>query len=294
MSKLAFIYNPQAGRGGAGGHLAEIIEVLSEKNDVTVLPTKRKNHLRDYIGEQGKNFDTVVVAGGDGTVNEAVNALMGIEKEKRPSLGYIPLGTTNDFASSCNLPHDVKKAARVAVGDKERYIDAGKFNESYFSYVAAFGLFTSVAYDTERLWKNIFGYAAYVVEGIKSLASVKPCKIKVETDSGIMEDEFIFGMVANSSSIGGMKLNRLDIDLSDGLFEVLLIKKIKSVHINMLLGDLLSGKTESEYYYSFKTDRIKFTSNELIAWTLDGEYGGEANEATVENIGKAIKIRIEE
>ncbi len=294
MKKLAFIYNSKAGRGNIGDSLSEIIDVLSDENDVTVMPTKRKGHLGEYIVAKGNDFDTIVIAGGDGTVNEAFNALMTLEKAERPALGYIPLGTTNDFASSCRLPHDYRKAAKIAVGDKYRSIDAGKFNNKYFAYIAAFGVFTSAAYETDTQWKNMFGYAAYVMEGIKSLATVKPCKMLVEVNGERIEDEFIFGMVANSSSVGGMKLDKLNIDLSDGLFEVILIKKIKSLPVTGLINDLKNGKTDSKYYYCFKSNNIRITSYDRVPWTLDGEYGGDPNRVIIENFGEAIKIKIEE
>ncbi len=295
MKKLAFIYNPKAGKGNIDIYFSDIIKAFSKEDyEVTLLPTKYKNHCREYIINEGKRFDRIVVAGGDGTVNEAFNALMEMKGEK-PTLGYIPMGTTNDFAASCNIPQDAIEAAKVAVSGNVTAIDAGKFNEKYFAYVAAFGALTDVAYDTPQEIKNLFGRAAYIVEGVKRLTNVKSYKMKIECNDLVIEDEFIFGMVANSNSVGGMKITSLEVDLCDGLFEVLLLKKIqKPFDINTILADLLQKKTDSEHYYVIKSGEIKFASQDNIAWTLDGEFGGEQTAAVVKNINRAIKIAVTE
>ncbi|MBR5535199.1 MAG: diacylglycerol kinase family lipid kinase [Clostridia bacterium] len=293
MKKMAFVYNPRAGKGRIEGCFTDIINAFSKEDyEITLVPTKYKNHCREYIENEGKRFDTICVSGGDGTVNEAFNALMAIGEDK-PTLGYIPMGTTNDFASSCNIPFDPYDAARVATGGVEIKIDAGKFNDMYFSYVAAFGILTDVAYDTPQEIKNLFGKAAYVLEGIKRIANVKSYRIKALFNGKEIEEDFIFGMVANSNSVGGVNIKSLQVDLKDGLFEVLLLKKIqKPRDINAVITDLLGRKTDSEYYYMLKTDKITFASDEEIMWTLDGEFGGGHRKAEVENVPGAIKIRV--
>lgn len=293
MKKLAFIFNPKSGKGKIENHLVDIINVFSKADyEITVVPTKGKNYCSDYIKNEGKRFEVVVVSGGDGTVNEAFNGLMTIEANYRPALGYIPMGTTNDFASSSTIPTDPFQAAKSIAEGYDMRIDAGKFNDRYFSYIAAFGAFTRVSYDTPQQIKNIFGHAAYVVEGIRSLSEIKSARLKLQTAEGTIEDEFIFGMVANSKSVGGFKIKSMDIDLSDGLFEVILIKKVeKATDINTIVSDLMNKKTVSDYYYVFKTDKIRITSDESIAWTLDGEFGGKISEAVIENIPEAIRIR---
>lgn len=295
MKKLAFIYNPRAGKGNINNYFSDIIATFSEEDyEITLIPTKHRNHCCEYILSEGKRFDKVVVAGGDGTVNEAFNALVTLGDDK-PVLGYIPMGTTNDFAASCNIPQDIVAAAKVAVKSEATLIDAGKFNDRYFAYIAAFGVLTDVAYDTPQEIKNLFGRAAYIVEGIKRLANVKSYKMKVRCNGETIEDEFIFGMVANSNSVGGMKIKSLQVDLCDGLFEVLLLKKIqKPLDINAILADLFQKKTDSEHYYVIKSDKIEFVSQDNIAWTLDGEFGGEHSTAVVENINGAIKITVAE
>lgn len=295
MKKLAFVYNPRAGKGNIETYFVDIVKAFSKEGfEVTLVPTQYRNHCSEYIKCEGRRFDRIVVAGGDGTVNEAFNALMALGDDK-PTLGYIPMGTTNDFAASCNIPFDPIEAARVAVGENIVAIDAGRFNESCFAYVAAFGVLTDVAYDTPQEIKNLFGRAAYIVEGVKRLVNVKSYKMKIEYSGEVIEDEFIFGMVANSNSVGGMKIKSLNVDLCDGLFEVLLLKKIgKPMDINTILTDLLQKKTDSEHYYVLKSDKIRFTSEDDVAWTLDGEFGGAGTEAEIENINGAIKIAVEE
>lgn len=295
MKKLAFIYNPKAGKGNIEAYFVDIVKAFSNEGfEVTLVPTQHRNHCSEYIKSDGRRFDRIVTAGGDGTVNEAFNALMALGEDK-PALGYIPMGTTNDFAASCNIPFDPIEAAGVAVGDNVAEIDAGRFNESFFAYVAAFGVLTDVAYDTPQEMKNLFGRAAYIVEGVKRLANVKSYKMKIECNGEVIDDEFIFGMVANSNSVGGMKIKALDVDLCDGLFEVLLFKKIeKALDINAILADLLQKKTDSEHYYVLKSGKIRFTSPDNVAWTLDGEFGGEGTVTEIENINKAIKIAVRE
>lgn len=294
VKKLAFVYNPCSGKGRIENHFVDIINVFSKESyEITLMPTKYKNHCCEYIEKEGYRFDTIAVAGGDGTVNEAFNALMRLDK--KPTLGYIPMGTTNDFAASCDIPTDPFEAAKIAVSGRVIDIDAGKFNEQYFSYVAAFGALTDVAYDTPQQIKNLFGRAAYIVEGIRRLSNVKSYKIKIECNGEEIEDEFIFGMVTNSNSVGGLNIKSLEVDLSDGLFEVLLVKRIeKPTDINTIIADLLNRNLKSEYYYVLKSDKIRFSSNENIAWTLDGEYGGEHSFTDIENIHNAIKIRVAE
>lgn len=296
MKKMLLIYNPHSGKGNIEKNLVEIINLFA-KNDyeITLLPTQRKHHCRDYLKTEAKRFDQVTVCGGDGMVNETFNALMEIDEESRPVVGYIPTGTTNDFAASSMIPVDYFEAAKIAAGECVARIDAGSFNDKYFCYVAAFGAFTSVAYDTPQQIKNIFGYAAYVIEGVKQLSSIKPYKVKFETDKGVFEDEILLGLVANSRSVAGVKVKRFDVDLSDGLFEVILLKKIaKATDVNQIIADLRNNNMESRYYYAFQTGRIKISSDENIAWTLDGEFGGEERDVEIQNKTKAIKIKVAE
>lgn len=295
MKKMAYIYNPHAGKGSVQNYLSDIIDVFTKADyEVTVIPTQYKHHCRDYIRHEGERFDLITVSGGDGTVNEAFEGLMSIGKEKRPALGYIPAGTTNDFASSCAIPTDPYEAAKIIAKGNTVQIDAGCFNNKNFAYIAAFGAFTYVAYDTSQQIKNIMGYGAYVLEGIKQFNKNKAYKMTVTTSDGTFEDEFIFGMVANSRSVGGLKLKKLDVDISDGLFEVLLVKKItKPSDIGKIISDLKNKELNGEQFYFFKTDRITFSCCEEVAWTLDGEFGGNYLVSEIANKHKAIRIMVD-
>ncbi len=296
MKKMAYIYNPLAGRGTMQNYLSDIIDVFTKSDyEVTVLPTQYKHHCRDYIASEGARFDLIAVSGGDGTVNEAFNGLCAIEESKRPALGYIPTGTTNDFAASCGIPHDPYEAAKVIASGREVNIDAGLFNGKSFAYVAAFGAFTYVAYDTSQQVKNIMGYGAYVLEGIKQMNKNKAYHMKITTQEGVIEDDFIFGMVANSHSVGGLKLKSVNVDVSDGMFEVLLVKKItKPTDLGKIIADMRSKNVNSEQFYMLQTDRITFSSDEEIAWTLDGEFGGSYLAGDVENLRCAIRMVVAE
>ncbi len=294
MKKMTFIYNPKSGKALIRENLSDIVSIFSEGDyEITIVPTKHRNHCCEYIAEKGKNFDVVAVSGGDGTVNEAFNALMTIDDENRPVLGYIPTGTTNDFASSVGIPKNVMEAAHVINEGVVKKIDAGKFNNKYFAYVAAFGAFTNVAYDTPQQNKNLLGYVAYLLEGIKKLGEIKPYKMVVETDSSIIEDEFVVGMVANTLSIGGVKVKHFDVSLNDGLFEVILIKSIKKpADLSAMIADLKNNNTDSEHFVFVKTNKLKMQSYETIAWTLDGEFGGEHTNVQIESVPEAIKIKV--
>ena len=294
MEKMLFLYNPNSGKGHIKSSLGEITDIFTNGGyDVIVYPSKCKGDIKNTIIKDGKNYDTIVVSGGDGTLNEAIGALMQIEKDLRPKLGYIPSGTTNDFAQSNNIPkNNFKKAAKNIVEGNVSFIDAGKFNDIYFSYVAAFGAFTSVSYATNQQAKNMFGFGAYVVEAIKSLPNIKPHKVKVICDDAEIDDEFIFGGVSSSFYVAGVKLKKeLQVSLSDGLFECLLIKKTANIiDFQITIADMLTNNIKSDKFVIMKGKKIKFIFENEVEWTVDGEYGGKVKEAEITNYNRAIKI----
>ena len=296
IKKLLFIYNPSAGKSLIKPYISDIADIFFKGGfESVVLPTQARGFCRDYIAQNGARFDIVAVSGGDGTLNEAVSGLMAIDEKSRPALGYIPSGTTNDFAASTGIEKEFLAASSAIAGGKSVKIDVGKFNDKYFSYIAAFGAFTDVAYDTPQEVKNIFGHAAYIMEGIRRLPTIKPRKMKVKTDECEFEDEFIFGMVTNTLSVGGLRaLEGFDVDLNDGLFEVIFVRAFETpLDINTLLTDLKNKVYDSKHYIAFKTKRLEISSHENIAWTLDGEFGGEHTEAEIFNLHSAIDLRIE-
>ena len=293
MKKLLFIYNPTSGKGRVSDGLATILNTFARTGWLTtVYPTQGKGDAARAARELAPQFDRVICAGGDGTLSETVTGLMSLPHP--PLLGYIPFGSTNDCAVNLNLPKVPTQAALIAAADGvPRQSDIGKLNGQPFIYVAAFGAFTQVAYGTPQDLKNTFGHLAYVMEGISSLPAITPYHIKVEYDGKVLEDDFYFGMVSNSFSIGGIKLpSKEAVELDDGLFEVDLIKKPVSLAdvANGFQNLIRQNPSGSGVRVHFKASHLTFTCDRPLPWTIDGEFGGEAAVNTVENCPRALTI----
>ena len=219
MKNMLFIMNPKAGRTTLKNSLVDVLEVFCN-NDYAVRTylTKSADDAERIVQEEGANYDVIVCAGGDGTLGNTVTGYM--KSGIRVPLGYIPCGSTNDFARSMVIPRETVEAAEMIVKAEPFSIDIGSLNDKNFVYVAAFGMFSDTSYATPQNMKNIFGHAAYVLQGIKSLANVPSYKMKVTIDGDEQEGEFIFGMVSNSVSVGGFKsITRKGVEFDDGLFE---------------------------------------------------------------------------
>lgn len=291
--KLLFVYNPRSGKGQIKNKLMDIIDIMVKAGyDVTARPTQSPQDAQRVVEQEAVNYDRVVCCGGDGTLDETVSGMM--LSEKKVPIGYIPAGSTNDFANSLKIPKDMLKAAEVAVEGVSYPCDIGYFNGDSFVYIAAFGIFTDVSYETSQDMKNLLGHAAYILEGAKRIYSVPSYKMRVEYEDQVLEDEFIFGMISNSTSVGGFKNMTGDhVLMDDGVFEVTLIRMPKNpVELNRIIAWLTNITSETEFVYSFKTDRVKFYSQEKIPWTLDGEYGGSHSEVEVKNLQKALEIMV--
>ncbi len=291
--KLLFIFNPCSGKGQIKNKLMDIIDIMVKAGyEVTVHSTQDREDAMRKVKEEAKDYDLVVCSGGDGTLDEAVTGMM--QSEKKVPLGYIPAGSTNDFANSLKIPKNILKAAHVAVEGRTFPVDVGYFNGDSFIYIAAFGLFTDVSYQTSQELKNILGHAAYILEGAKRLHNIPSYKMRVEYDGNVIEDEFAYGMITNSVSVGGFKkLTGKNVLLDDGLFEVTLIKMPKNpVEWNEILVCLTSLKDDSDLIYTFKTDCVKFLPEDVIPWTLDGEFGGDHKNVIVKNVHKALEIMV--
>lgn len=291
--RLLFVYNPHSGKAQIKSHLLDIVDIMVKAEyEVTVYPTQAPEDAIHKVKEEDGEYDLVVCSGGDGTLDEVVSGIMG--SEQKVPLGYIPAGSTNDFATSLGIPKDMVKAARTAVEGQPFACDIGGFNEDFFVYVAAFGLFTEVSYKTSQEWKNVLGHAAYILEGAKRLHDITSYMIQVEYNNIRLQDEFIFGMISNSTSVGGFKgMTGKDVLLDDGVFEVTLIKKPRNpMELNEIIASLINLVDDTDMVYSFKTDEVKFTAKERIPWTLDGEFGGDHAEITVKNICKAVEIMV--
>lgn len=291
--KLLFVYNPHSGVGKIKSHLSDILEIMVRAGyEVNVHPTQAVGDAIGVTADQAADYDLVVCCGGDGTLDETVTGLMRSGCEV--PLGYIPAGSTNDFAASLKLPKNMKKAAEVAVSGADFKCDVGCFGEKHFIYIAAFGLFTEVSYQTKQELKNVLGHVAYILEGAKRIGNHPSYRMRVEYNGGVIEDEFIYGMVTNSLSVGGMKgMTGSDVALNDGLFEVMLIKTPRNaVELNEIIVALTRQRPETDLIYTFKTDELLISPYQSIPWTLDGEYGGEQTQIRLKNIHQALTIRV--
>ena len=300
MKKLLFVYNPRAGKEMLKPRLSDVLDIFVKAGyEVTVHPTQAYRdayyQIKEY--EVGK-YDLIACSGGDGTIDEVATGMMKrreMGKDVVP-VGYIPAGTTNAFAKSLHIPRKPLAAADNAVKGVPFPCDIGKFNDSVFVYIAAFGIFTDVSYETDQAVKNVLGHMAYILEGAKRIFNIPSYKIKVEHDGEVIEDEFIFGMVTNSRSVGGFSnMVGKNIVFDDGLFEVTLIKTPKNpIALQEIIAALLIEQVDTKHMYTFKTKKITFDSVEEIPWTLDGEFGGEQDYVEIENVQKAREIMVPE
>lgn len=295
MKKLLFVVNGHSGKGQIKNKLLDIIDIMiKEGYHVQVHTTQEREDATKVVREQAKYYDLVVCSGGDGTLDEAVTGMM--QSEVRPPLGYIPAGSTNDFANSLEIPKDMIQAAKTAVLGVPFSCDVGEFNGDYFIYVAAFGIFTDVSYATSQELKNALGHVAYILEGAKRLYTIKTYHMRVEYDGNEIEGDFLLGMITNSTSVGGFKnMTGKDVKLDDGMFEVTLIHKPKNIiELNTIIASLTNLKDETDLIDSFRAESVKFYSEEEIPWTLDGEFGGDHKEVQIKDHCKAVDIMINE
>ncbi len=301
MKKMLFIINPRSGKEQIRSRLLEILDSFVKAGYGPSVYITQGPKDAEYQAARAKTKELVVCSGGDGTLNEVVSGLMTITPEKRPELGYIPSGSTNDFASSLGLPKNMRKAAQTAALGKPFLVDVGVFGKNrYFVYVAAFGAFTEVSYSTPQETKNILGHQAYMLEAIKRLTGLKSYRMRLAWEhlgeQRELEEEFILGMVTNTTSIGGFKgLVGMDVALDDGEFEVLLVRKPRTpLDIASIAAYLIQREGENECVFKFRTSKLTVQSEELVDWSLDGEFGGSQTEVVIENKPREIAIRVPE
>lgn len=294
MDKLLFIYNPHAGKGRVRLRLAELLNAFTRVGQVvTAYPTQGPGDAVQAARQLAPHYDRLVVCGGDGTLHEVVNGLMALPMEHRPVVGYIPAGTTNDFAQNLSLPRKMDAKAALAATGAARRVDVGRLEEDYFVYVAAFGAFTSVAYDTPQQFKNVLGHLAYVLRGITELANIKGYHLKLTHDGGELEGEFLYGMVSNTISVGGLiGLPAEEVALDDGELEVLLIPMPKTMaDLNAMIRGLATQTYSKETgIIGFHTARLTMECDEPLPFTLDGENGGQHTLSHITACHQAIPI----
>ena len=288
---LLFILNPNAGKGEIRSKAVRILQLFSSAGyDVLVSPTSRAGEIPEIIQRRANGVDLVVCCGGDGTLNETVTGLMKLDP--RPPLGYLPAGTVNDFASSLGISKDLEGAAQAVLSGSPVDVDIGRFGEQYFTYVAAFGAFTEVSYQTPQQSKNVFGRTAYVLEGLKRLTSLKSYQASIEYDSGTCHGDYLFGMISNSSSVGGLKLlDDAQISMNDGMFEVILIQKPDSLtEMQQVINAVLLHDYSSPLITGFRTSNLTVSCENETPWTLDGEFGGAPEKVEIENLHLALRV----
>lgn len=293
MKKMLFIVNPKAGRTTLKNCLIDVIDIFCKKDyEVRIYLTQGVGDAARVVKEEGENYDVIVCAGGDGTLGNTVTGFM--ECGLNRPLGYIPCGSTNDYARSLEIPKEAIEAAEQLVAAAPFSVDVGEQNKNYFVYVAAFGIFSDTSYATPQNMKNILGHAAYVLQGMKSLVNVPTYNLKIEFNNQTYTGEFMFGMISNSVSVGGYKsLTSHGVEFDDGLFEGVLIRKIQNfADLQRIINSLLLGNTNETNMVAFRTNRVVIESEEPIAWTLDGEYGGEYTRSEISVHRRAIALLV--
>lgn len=292
MKKLLILMNPCSGKKKANRVLAEIIDILNRGGfDVTAYMTAARGDATTVAAERAAEFDIILCIGGDGTFNEVISGLYSVGS-KTP-VAYIPAGSTNDFANSLKLSKDLLQAARDVVEGTPRPLDIGRFNDRYFSYIASFGAFTRASYATSQSLKNALGHFAYILSGVKEIASIRSKHLRLTlADGTVFEDDYIFGAISNSTSVAGLLTLAPDlVDMNDGLFEILLIRKPKNP---LELSDCVLALTTQDYNTPMLTmassARVEIEAPEDMDWTLDGERADGAAHCTVENVHSAVNV----
>lgn len=292
--KMLFVFNPKAGKGKIKTHLLDIVDIFSSHDyEIIIRSTQAPRDAYEKAKEYADSVDLIVCSGGDGTLDEVVTGIM--EVDSSVPIGYIPAGSTNDFANSLFMPKNMIRVAEMIMAEELYHCDIGRFNQKTFAYVAAFGLFTDVSYETDQDLKNVLGHVAYVLEGVKRLFDIKSYHMKVSSEEVQVEDDFIVGMITNSRSVGGFKnLTGKNVDMNDGFFEVTLIVHPKNpLQLQEIMTALVMAEDNTDMIYSFKTRQLTIETDEEVPWTLDGEFGGNHSYVEIENRHKALNLYLQ-
>ena len=291
MKKMLFVMNPYSGQRRANRYLSEIIGLYNRAGyQVITHMTAGPGDAARIVGQLGKEVDVVVCCGGDGTFNETISGLL--QNEISIPVGYIPAGSTNDFAASMNLPTNIMQAAQLVLEGTPVSYDVGKFGERYFAYVASFGAFTRASYATPQSVKNALGHTAYVLEGINELSQIRKEHIRMEIDGRTVEDDFLFGAISNSTSVGGiLTLDPTQVDMSDGLLEVLLVRAPRNLlEIHECIQAVQSQRYNCAMITFCSGQHIKIWADPDMPWTLDGER--EVGHSQVDAVNQHLAIRL--
>ena len=291
MKKVLIILNPCSGTRQANKHFADIIDIFCRSGYITEVATTGRSGDGTVIAtERTKGFDLVVCIGGDGTFNEVLAGV--IASGEDVPIGYIPAGSTNDFANSLKLSKDILQAARDIATGEPRTLDVGSFDGRLFSYVASFGAFTKASYEAPQSIKNALGHLAYILEGIKDIPSIKSEQIWIKVGKEVYGGKYLFGAISNSTSVGGiLTLDQSLVDMNDGKFEVLLIKSPSNIlELNQILLALTTGNYNTPMITFFSAEEFQITASPDMPWTLDGEYQEGSEEIVVKNLHSAMRL----
>lgn len=292
--KMLLVVNPCSGKAKMRTELLSVVQTFCDADyDVTIYTTKeRADATKKVMTLKNGQFDLIVVCGGDGTLNEVITGLM--NAKIKCVIGYIPSGTLNEWSSSINISRSIKQAAKDIISAKVITLDIGKFGDKYFTYTASFGAFTEASYSAPQDIKNVLGQAAYLIEGIKSLTNIKPIHLKFESAEKTVEGDFLFGAISNSLSVGGVvKLDKAQVELNDGIFEVVLIRKPDNlIQLQSVIDGILRHDLNREGIEFFHSNKITVSMGKDVPWTLDGEYAEGADTVLIENIHSAIELTV--
>lgn len=289
QGKILLIVNPIAGKMRVNNY---DIPSLFSGCSLSTYYTTDSGATETYVAENAGGYDTVICAGGDGTLSQVINGLMRVESP--PALGYIPCGTTNDFAVSLGVPRDIPEAVALIQKNHPVPVDVGSFNDRFFSYVASFGAFTESSYKAPQESKNKLGRMAYLFEAMREFPRIRPCSLSVETDAGTFRDDYVFGAVSNATTLGGLlHLSPADVAYDDGLFEVLLIKMPRSVaDFQQIVFSLMRQQYNADFITYIKTKSARFTMEHPVPWSLDGEYASGSSTVDIQIHPKAIRLHL--
>ena len=291
--KMMLIVNPVAGRGGYSLNFGEAMRVFSYGGySITLYFTKGKNDATRFAEENGADYDVVTCVGGDGTLSEVLSGLMKLDNP--PPVGYIPMGTANDVATTLHIPkNDTVGAANLILNGEPHPYDVGGFgDDGYFAYIAGFGAFTNVSYSTPQDQKNMLGHLAYVLQGMAELPNIETVRTRVEFDDGVIETDLVYGSMSNSTSVAGIvKLKENMVSLGDGYSELVLVKDPRDVNgFGEILSSVLSGRFDGDKLIILHTKKAKFSFDHPVAWTRDGEDGGRHQEITLVNYHRPVQL----
>ncbi len=291
MKTMLFVMNPYAGMRKANRYLADILTIFNRAGyRVLTHMTEGPGDCAKTVEELASQVDLIVCAGGDGTFSETVNGLLNVGVHV--PVGYIPCGSTNDFANTLKLPTNVLQAAKAIAGGQPTVYDIGKFGERYFTYVASFGAFTKASYNTPQNIKNALGHAAYILGGIQELSQIRKTHVRIELEDGFIEDDFLFGAICNSTSVGGiLSLDPKQVDMADGKFELLLLRAPKSLGE---ISECITAVQKQTYNCAMLTflsaSKMTVYADPEMPWTLDGERADGAKRIEIQNLHHAVQL----